>query len=65
MARALGQVERQREDAQAVFVQELKGGLEDIVDAIEANRQGKWLEKLSEIRWGMNGFEMGTQLGLH
>jgi len=41
-----------------VFVQELKGGLNNIANAIDANRQGKWLEKLSKIVWGMQGFEM-------
>jgi len=36
---------RVREDAPSVLVQELKGGLKDINNAIDTNRRGKWLEK--------------------
>jgi len=36
---------------------ELKGGLKDIANAIDANCQGKWLEKL-QIVWRMQGFNM-------
>ena len=41
-----------------VFVQELRVGMKNIVDAIEACRQGKWLENLPKIVWSMKGFEM-------
>ena len=50
---------RKREDAPAVLVQELKGGLKDIANAINAYQQGKWHEKLLKIVWGMQEFEMG------
>ena len=56
--------ERKREDIPTVLVQEIKGELKNIANAIDANRQEKWLEKLSEIMWGMQGFEMGGGLNL-
>ena len=42
-----------------MLVQELKRGLDNIASAIDANQQVKWLEKLSEIVWGMRGFDIG------
>ena len=41
-----------------VLVQELKGGLKDITNAIDTNRQGKWLEKLPKIVKGMKEFDI-------
>ena len=35
-----------------MLLQELKGGLKDIANAIDTNWQSKWLEKLLEIMWG-------------
>ena len=42
-----------------MLLKELKGGLDNIANVIDTNRQGKWLVKLSEIVLSMQGFNMG------